>query len=214
MSSRSKKIADRWQDFGYRPNSKAAPSRCSSFSIPIGERPTLWSSALRTFAEIDARREDGRCRDIGLAGRRRRRAACARGWRTPAIFAPSATPFAPTLGRWLPLFRSPEGNGSRGTNMLAGLIQVEAGLSALNASHHQPGISEKLIAIRSDELRKLGALAKAVLSPVRGLGHINPMRWIRKRNLRKLMTAMDLRRTMRAFWRSTMRSTWRWACGR
>ncbi len=96
------------------------------------------------------------------------------------------------LGRWLPLFRSPEGNGSRGTNMLAGLIQLEAGLSALDASRHQPGISEKLISIRSDELRKLSVLAKAVLSPIRGLGYINPMRWIRKRNLRKLMTAIEI----------------------
>jgi hypothetical protein len=53
-------------------------------------------------------------------------------------------------------------------------------------------ISEKLISTRSDELRKLDALAKAVLSPVSGLGHINPMRWIRKRNLRNLMAAKEI----------------------
>jgi len=160
------------------------------FNPDRGTADTLVES-LRTFAEIDARREEvdavtSDSLDVADAERLRTWMAGAGNLRS------IGDALCSNLGRWLPLFRSPEGDGSRGTNMLAGLIQVEAGLSALNASHHQPGISEKLISIRSDELRKLGALAKAVLSPVRGLGYINPMRWIRKRNLRKLMTAMEL----------------------
>src|SRR5882757_7651285 len=160
------------------------------FNPDRGTADTLLAS-LRTFAEIDARREevDAETSDsLDVADAERLRTWMAGAGNLRSIGDTLCT----NLGRWLPLFRSPEGNGSRGTNMLGGLIQVEAGLSALNASHHQPGISEKLISIRSDELRKLGALAKAVLSPVRGLGYINPMRWIRKRNLRKLMTAMEL----------------------
>ena len=160
------------------------------FNPDRGTADTLVES-LRTFAEIDARREEvdaETSNSLDVADAERLRTWMAGAGNLRSIGDALCT----NLGRWLPLFRSPEGNGSRGTNMLAGLIQVEAGLSALNASHHQPGISEKLISSRSDELRKLGALAKAVLSPVGGLGHINPMRWIRKRNLRKLMTAMEL----------------------
>lgn len=160
------------------------------FNPDRGTADTLVES-LRTFAEIDARREavDTETSDsLDVADPEGLRTWMAGAGNLRSIGDALCT----NLGRWLPLFRSPEGNGFRGTNMLIGLIQVEAGLSALNASHHQPGISEKLIASRSDELRKLGALVKAALSPVRGLGHINPTRWIRKRNLRKLMIKMEL----------------------
>jgi primosomal replication protein N'' len=160
------------------------------FNPDRGTADTLMES-LRAFAEIDARREEIDAETSGsldVADPEVMRRWLERAGNLRTI----GEALCSNLGRWLPLFRSPEGNGSRGTNMLAGLIQVEAGLSALDASHHQPGISEKLISIRSDELRKLGAVTKAVLSPVRGLGYINPMPWIRKRNLQKLMTAMEL----------------------
>ena len=42
------------------------------------------------------------------------------------------------LGRWLPMFRSPEGGGSKGTNMLAGLVWLEERLASLDPSAHQP----------------------------------------------------------------------------
>ena len=160
------------------------------FNPDRGTADTLIES-LRIFAEIDAWREqvDAQTSDsLDIADAERLRTWMAGAGNLRSI----GDALCANLGRWLPLFRSPEGNDSRGTSMLAGLIQVEAGLSALDASHHQPGISEKLISSRSDELHKLGALTKTVLSPVGALGHINPMRWIRKRNLRKLMTALEL----------------------
>jgi primosomal replication protein N'' len=160
------------------------------FNPDRGTADTLME-CLRAFAEIDTRREgvDAQTSNsLDVAD-----PESLRTWLESAGNLRSiGDALCSNLGRWLPLFRSPEGDGSRGTNMLAGLIQVEAGLSALNASHHEPGISEKLVSVPSGELLKLSALAKAVLSPASGLGHINPMRWIRKRRLRNLMAAMEI----------------------
>ena len=160
------------------------------FNPDRGTADTLTES-LHAFAEVDARREEVDAETSDSLD-----VADAEGLRTWMEGAGNLRSIGDTLcsnlGRWLPLFRCPEGNGSRGTNMLSGLTQVEAGLSELDASHHQPEISEKLVSIRSDELRELGTLAKAVLGPIRGLGYVNPMRWVRKRTLRKLMTAMAL----------------------
>ena len=85
------------------------------------------------------------------------------------------------LGRWLPLFRSSEGDGSKGTNMLAGLVRLEEGLASLDPSAHQPTQVRKLIGVNDDELRSTTALAAIVLKPATGLATINPMRWLRKR---------------------------------
>ena len=58
----------------------------------------------------------------------------------------------------------------------------------------------------------LRVLAKTVLSPVRGLGYINPMRWLRKRNLRKLMAAMELVPDDDGVQAFDNAIDWRWAC--
>ena len=96
------------------------------------------------------------------------------------------------LRRWLPLFRSPESDGSQGTNMLAGLVRIGRGLSALNASGHKPGISKKLVSISSEELSGLSTLVAAVVQPASGMRRINPMRWIRRRRLRSVMATIGV----------------------
>jgi primosomal replication protein N'' len=160
------------------------------FNPDRGNADILMGS-LRAFAEIDARREevDAQASDsLDVADPQGLRTWLASAGDLRSI----GDSLCSNLGRWLPLFRSLEGDGSRGTNMLAGLIQVEARLSALNASHHEPKISEKLVSIPSGELRKLGTLVKTVLSPAGGLERANPMRWMRKRRLRNLMAAMEI----------------------
>jgi hypothetical protein len=96
------------------------------------------------------------------------------------------------LGRWLPLFRSSQGSGSRGTNMLTQLVAIEVGLSALDASHSRPGTSETLISWPSEEVGKSAALVAAVVSTPAGLARINPMRLVNKRRLRTLMARMGI----------------------
>jgi primosomal replication protein N'' len=148
-------------------------------------------ASLRMFADIDARREkvDAETSDsLEVADPEALRLWLAHAGNLRSI----GDALCSNLGRWLPLFRSPEGDGSRGTNMLAGLIRVERGLSALDASRHEPGVSEKLVSIQSDDLRKIGTLVAAVVKPASGLGRINPIRWIRKRRLRNLMATMDV----------------------
>lgn len=94
------------------------------------------------------------------------------------------------LGRWLPLFRTAEGQGSRGTIMLEGLIEIEASLSSLDPSRHKPDISQMLLAITDGELQSIDKLAGMVIQPAAGIAKINPMRWLRKRHLRKVLSSM------------------------
>lgn len=96
------------------------------------------------------------------------------------------------LGRWLPLFRSSQGAGSRGTNMLSELVSIEAGLSALDASHHRSGTSETLISWPSEEVGRSATLVAAVVGTPAGLARINPMRLVYKRRLRTLMARMGI----------------------
>jgi hypothetical protein len=96
------------------------------------------------------------------------------------------------LGRWLPLFRTPEDGGSRGTNMLDGLIEVEATLSSLDSSSYKPDVSQKILAIDESELQTIDKLAAVVLQPVAGLAQINPKRWFQKRRLQKALSSMGL----------------------
>ena len=135
-----------------------------------------FDKCLRTFADVDSRREttDAETSDsLKLS-----EPTDFRIWLTEADNLRSiGDALCANLGRWLPLFRTAEGGGSRGTNMLEGLIEVEATLSSLDSSSYKHEVSQKLLAINDGELQSIDGLAAMVLQPAAGLGKINPNRW-------------------------------------
>jgi primosomal replication protein N'' len=150
-----------------------------------------FGECLRTFYEMESRREatDAETSDSLTISD----PAAFRTWLRQADNLRSMSDaLCANLGRWLPLFRTTEGGDSRGTTMLAGLVQVEATLSSLDSSCHKPDVSQKLLARNEGDLRSMDKLATAVLLPAAGLAQINPMRWLRKRRLRNLLSSLGL----------------------
>ena len=76
--------------------------------------------------------------------------------------------------------------------MLEGLVRLEERLALLDPSAHQPEMSRKLVAMEVGKLQSAAALSASVLLPAAGLAKINPMRWLRRRRLRTLLTSIDL----------------------
>ena len=191
MSRRSRKIADRLRDTGFRPNSRIIPFPYLNRLIPIAERPAEFTESLRRFSELEFKREAVDAETVDSL--KISDPPAFREWlRGAGNLRSISDSLCANLGRWLPMFRSAEGGGSQGTNMLEGLVRLEERLASLDPSAHRPEMSRKLVAMGDDELQSAADLSASVLLPAPGLAKINPMRWLRKRRLRTLLTSIDL----------------------
>lgn len=171
----------------------------SSLKVFNPDRGTAeeFGTSLRAFSDLEARRESVEAETADSL--KISDFDALRQWlRTAEKLRSISEGLCANLGRWLPLFRSPEGGGSKGTNMLADLVRLEERLASLDPSAHQPEQVRKLVGVHDDELRSASELAAAVLQPAMGLAIINPMRWLRKRRLRALLTTMSFANDDRA----------------
>jgi hypothetical protein len=97
------------------------------------------------------------------------------------------------LARCLPFFR-PVGGVTKGSGMIANLKEAAAGLLTLDASVHGVPASAKLRALSDGDLERAAALAASVTEQTAEQGWLNPMPWLRRRKLRKLLSRMGLQK--------------------
>jgi primosomal replication protein N'' len=95
------------------------------------------------------------------------------------------------LARWLPFFR-PAGGATKGSAMLANLKDATPVLLALDASVHGLPASAKLRALTDGDFDRAAALAASVTAQAAEQGWLNPLPWLRRRKLRKLLSRMGL----------------------
>lgn len=95
------------------------------------------------------------------------------------------------LARWLPLFR-PSGAITKGTSILTDLKDASARLIVLDATAHGLPASAKLRTLQDAEFGTTAALAASATRRAVGLSRLNPARWLARRKLRKLLSALGL----------------------
>lgn len=88
------------------------------------------------------------------------------------------------LARWLPLFRSKDGEPQpRGESMLNELRQLQQQLDQLPESHYQPALSPALSLVDSKALRSLESDCAKVMAAGSWLARISPLHLLRRKRL-------------------------------
>jgi hypothetical protein len=156
------------------------------------DRSTIeaFTDTLRAFSEADARREqiDAETSDcLKLSD-----PAALRTWLVGSEKLRSVGTLASNLGYWLPLFRRAEGEKSYGVKILEELQEIEQQLSSLDTASYVRDFSSKLIALDENQLRSLTALGERIIKPAALLGRMSPLRWIRRRRLRRSLSSLQL----------------------
>lgn len=96
------------------------------------------------------------------------------------------------LSRLRPLFRNDTGGASQAVRMLDDLRQIDEQLTSLDGPSYKQNFSSKLAVLSEDELQLVAQVADRVRPPTSGLQLVNPLYWLRRHQVFKTMSSMQL----------------------